>query len=73
MCGRSHRCPAEHAAGHPLHLVPVWPATPATAAYLPAAALLALCPGCRTGADRRAAREAAQAPCDALFREGVAR
>jgi hypothetical protein len=57
-CGRPHRCPAEHAAGHPLHLVPVWPASEPVAARLPAAALVALCADCHAGMARGALRTA---------------
>jgi anti-sigma regulatory factor (Ser/Thr protein kinase) len=70
QCGRAgHRCPAGHAPGYPLHVVPAIPAGEASAAALPASALIALCSSCRTGSDRRAARQAdADAPePDALF------
>ncbi len=75
QCGRAgHRCPAGHAPGYPLHVVPAVPAGDAVAAALPACALVALCASCRAGADRAeraAARSAAAAPQpDALFAPG---
>ncbi len=71
QCGRGHRCPAGHAPGYPLHVVPAVPAGDAAAAALPACALVALCAGCRAGADRAAARAVAAAPQpDALFAPG---
>jgi anti-sigma regulatory factor (Ser/Thr protein kinase) len=72
QCGRAgHRCPSGHAPGYPLHVVPAVPAGDAAAAALPACALVALCAGCRAGADRSAARSAAAAPQpDALFAPG---
>jgi len=72
QCGRAgHRCPAGHAPGYPLHVVPAVPAGAAAAAALPACALVALCASCRAGADRAAARTAAAVPQpDALFAPG---
>ena len=72
QCGRArHRCPAGHAPGYPLHVVPAVPAGDAAATALPACALVALCAGCRAGAERAAARSAAAArQPDALFAFG---
>lgn len=72
QCGRvGHKCPAGHAPGYPLHVVPAIPAGEAAAAALPAECLVALCGSCRAGADRAAARKAAAAPQPgALFGPG---
>jgi len=71
QCGRAgHRCPAGHAPRYPLHVVPAAPAGDAAAASLPAEGLVALCAGCRDGAERMTARGAAAPQPDALFPSG---